>query len=453
MTQGTAAALLSRAFAYDADVLPLSYDGSVLTVAVAAESSALLEQLVAQTRKDVRTVVMPVREIREALRQLYPPAAAREGDSQAAHMLDEIFAAAISTYACDVHIEPTDERAGRVRLDVDGVLQHDRQLEAGLFERVVALLKVRSNMNTGESRLPQDGRLAINFDGRAFDVRASTIPVGGLEKIVLRFLQRFDLVPDLEQLGMSGEVLGRYQRALKRPGAFAVVAGPPGSGKTTTVAALVDRANKTSARHIVAYETPIEYVHVWQRSIVTQYEVGRDVSSFAEGVRGALRCDPNLVVIGEMKEADTAEAALAAAEAGHVVFATLHTPSETSYAVNRIVGLFPAGEHDRVRGRLAEVMHSIVALRLLPLRGGRGLRPATEILVVTDGVRRHLRDGSLHQIRSLLSSSRQDGSQTLERDLDDLVAGGYIEYADAFAAANYPSELAVPAALRPSRAW
>src|SRR5665213_2929972 len=151
-TQRTAAALLSRSFAYEADVLPISYDGTTLTVGVSAAGPELLEELRQQTRKTVRTILLPVREIRECLKQAYPPAATRDADSQAAQALDEIFSAAIGSYACDVHLEPTDARAGRVRLDVDGVLQHDRQLESGLFERVVALLKVRSNMNTGESR-------------------------------------------------------------------------------------------------------------------------------------------------------------------------------------------------------------------------------------------------------------------------------------------------------------
>jgi twitching motility protein PilT len=353
-----------------------------------------------------------------------------------------LIAAARDQHASDLHVDPAFGAALRVDARV-------RRLP----DVAIASETIDAFLDTCLDRLARARFDAIGIADVAYhasDVGAIRIHASRGRRgsrLAIRLLAQ--AVPELETLNLPPFISGLCD--LNR--GLALFCGPPGSGKTTTVAALVDRANKTSARHIVAYETPIEYVHVWQRSIVTQYEVGRDVSSFAEGVRGALRCDPNLVVIGEMKEADTAEAALAAAEAGHVVFATLHTPSETSYAVNRIVGLFPAGEHDRVRGRLAEVMHSIVALRLLPLRGGRGLRPATEILVVTDGVRRHLRDGSLHQIRSLLSSSRQDGSQTLERDLDDLVAGGYIEHADALAAANYPSELAVPAALRPSRAW
>ena len=197
-TQGAAAALISRSFAYDTDVLPLAYDGVALTVAVATESPELLERIREMTRKDVRTVAMPVRDIRAALRTLYPVAALRDADSLASQTLDDIFAAAIRTYASDVHIEPTEEREGRVRLDIDGVLHHERGLDGTLFDRVVSLLKVRGNMNTGESRIPQDGRLSVNYDGRSFDVRASTIPVAGREKVVLRFLQRFDLIPDLD---------------------------------------------------------------------------------------------------------------------------------------------------------------------------------------------------------------------------------------------------------------
>lgn len=141
-TQRTAAALLSRSFAYDADVLPISYDGASLTVAVATESVELVDRVRQLTRKEIRTVVLPVREIREALKALYPAVTVRDADSQAAQTLDEIFSAAISNYASDVHIEPTDARAGRVRLDVDGLLQRERSLEGGLFERVVSLVKV-----------------------------------------------------------------------------------------------------------------------------------------------------------------------------------------------------------------------------------------------------------------------------------------------------------------------
>lgn len=319
-TQRTAAALLSRSFAYDADVLPLAYDGSALTVAVANDGGDLVERIRQLTRKDVRTVRMQVRDIRAALQTLYPAAAARDADSLAAQTLDEIFAAAIAGYASDVHIEPVDERGGRVRLDIDGVLRTDRTLEPGLFERVVSLVKVRANMNTGESRLPQDGRLSVTFDGRPFDVRASTIPVYGLEKVVLRFLQRFDLVPDLEQLGMGSDVLARYQRALRRPGSFCVVAGPTGSGKSTTAYASlatlnIDRAN------VCSVEEPIEC----RMPSVSQIAVNEKAGiTFPVALRALLRQNPHHLFIGELRDADTVAIALQASLTGISLITTLH---------------------------------------------------------------------------------------------------------------------------------
>ncbi len=319
-TQRTAAALVSRTFAYDADVLPISYDGSSLTVAVALESIELLDRIRALTRKEIRTLVLPVREIREGLKQLYPAVAVRDADSQAAQTLDEIFASAIGNYASDVHVEPLDARAGRVRLDVDGVLQHDRSLEAGLFERVVSLIKVRSNMNTGESRLPQDGRLTVTFDGRTFDVRTSTIPVGGLEKVVLRFLQRFDLVPDLEALGMGAELLARYQRALRRPGSFCVIAGPTGSGKSTTSYASLQTINLDRA-NVCSVEDPIECRIPGIAQIAVNEKAG---ITFPIALRALLRQNPNQLFIGELRDAETVAIALQASLTGISLVTTLH---------------------------------------------------------------------------------------------------------------------------------
>ena len=319
-TQRTAAALLSRSFAYDADVLPVAYDGSSLTVAVAAENPELLDRIRATTRKDVRTIVLPVREIREGLKSLYPAVAVRDADSQAAQSLDEIFAAAIGNYASDVHVEPTDGRSGRVRLDIDGVLQLDRDLEAGLFERVVSLIKVRSNMNTGESRLPQDGRLTVSFDGRSFEVRASTIPVDGLEKIVLRFLQRFDLVPDLEALGMGSELLARYQRALRRPSSFCVIAGPTGSGKSTTSYASLQTINLDRS-NVCSVEDPIECRIPGVAQIAVNEKAG---ITFPVALRALLRQNPQQLFIGELRDPETVSIALQASLTGISLVTTLH---------------------------------------------------------------------------------------------------------------------------------
>ncbi len=319
-TQRTAAALLSRSLAYEADVLPLAYDGTNLTVAVASDSVDLVERIRQQTRKDVRTVLLPVRDIREGVKSLYPAVAQRDADSITTQTVDDIVASAITTYASDVHIEPTENRAGRVRLDVDGVLQNERDLEAGQFDRVIALLKVRSNMNTGESRLPQDGRLTVSFDGRSFDVRCSTVPIGGSEKMVLRFLQRFDLVPDLEQLGMGAELLSRYQRALKRPGSFCVITGPTGSGKSTTSYASLQTLD-LERLNVCSVEDPIEC----RIPAVAQIAVNEKAGvTFPAALRALLRQNPHHLFIGELRDPDTVAIALQASLTGISLVTTLH---------------------------------------------------------------------------------------------------------------------------------
>ena len=272
------------------------------------------------TRREIRVQRLALRDIRDGLAALYPTAAQRDVDSQAAQALDETFAAAIAGYASDVHFEPTEDRAGRVRLDIDGALQHERDLEAGLFERVVSFIKVRSNMNTGESRVPQDGRLTVCFDGRSFDVRASTIPVGGLEKLVLRFLQRFDLVPDLEQLGMSPELLARYHKALKRPGSFCVIAGPTGSGKSTTAYASLQTLDLQRA-NVCGVEDPIECRIPGIAQIAVHEKSGM---TFPVALRALLRQNPHQLFIGELRDPETVAIALQASLTGISLVTTVH---------------------------------------------------------------------------------------------------------------------------------
>ncbi|MBC5810335.1 MAG: Flp pilus assembly complex ATPase component TadA [Candidatus Eremiobacteraeota bacterium] len=319
-TQKTAAALLPRSFAYEAEVLPLAYDGVTLTVGVATENPDLSERIRQQTRKALRTIVLPVRDIRDGLTSLYPPSRTREADSAAAQALDDILASAITTYASDVHIEPTGGGAGRTRLDVDGILQSERILEAGLFERIVALLKVRAEMNAGDSRLPQDGRLNVDFDGRAFDVRASTIPIDGMEKVVLRFLQRFDLVPGLEQLGMATELMARFQRALRRPGSFCVIAGPTGSGKSTTSYAAL-HAVDLERSNVCSVEEPIECRIPGVAQIAVNERAG---VTFPVALRALLRQNPHRLFIGELRDAETVAIALQASLTGIALTTTLH---------------------------------------------------------------------------------------------------------------------------------
>jgi twitching motility protein PilT len=220
-----------------------------------------------------------------------------------------------------------------------------------------------------------------------------------------------------------------------------LVCGPVGSGKTTTIASLLDRINATRSKHIVTIESPVEHVHRWLKCVVTQYEVGRDLASFGEGIRGTMRADPDILFVGELHDAETVSACLQAAETGHLVFASLHAPSSTPLAINRIIGLFGGDEQERIRWRLADALQSLVGLALLPQSDGSGLRVAAEVLVSTDAVRRHIREGSTHQLHAAIVAGKREGMQTLESSLSELVASGEVDLAVARSSASHPDDV------------
>lgn len=246
-----------------------------------------------------------------------------------------------------------------------------------------------------------------------------------------------DSVPSLRELGLPPSI----GSLVELPAGLVLITGPPNSGKSTTLATLIDHINQTRSMHIVLIEESTEHFHCWHRSVVTQLEVGHNIESLLAGIRGALRADADVLVIQDLHGAHVASAAVQAAEAGHLVIAAVRSPSETVTAVNRIVSLFSIDEQEPIRHRLAESLRAIVALRLLPARGGRSVRAAAELLIVTDAIRRLFRDGATHQIRSLLTTSLKDGSQTLERHLNELIAAGEVTLGEARAVANYPSEI------------
>ncbi|GAC1314294.1 MAG: type IV pilus twitching motility protein PilT [Vulcanimicrobiaceae bacterium] len=332
--------------------------------------------------------------------------------------------------ASDLHIEPGQGAAFRVFTNVERI--DDSFIEYG---EIGAFLDATVD-RLSRARLDKIGIAdAVYADERVGSIRIHASRGKHGARLAIRLLARS--IPALEELVLP-DVVESFT-ALKS--GLVLVAGPTGSGKSTTIASLLDRINATSSKHIVTFEDPIEYQHLWLKSVVTQYEVGRDVASFPEGVRGALRADPDVLFIGELRGVETVSACLQAAETGHLVFAALHTPSETPQAINRIVGLFPSDEQENARTRLAESLRALVGLRLLPLSDGRGLRAAVEIMIANDAVRRLIRDGATHQLRSVIASSRRDGMQTLEAHLSELVVGGEVDIAVARAASSYPDDV------------
>ncbi len=242
-------------------------------------------------------------------------------------------------------------------------------------------------------------------------------------------------IPGFELLGMPESV----HRLLERRQGLILVTGPTGSGKSTSLAAMVNHINETRPYHIITFEDPIEYVHKHQLSVVDQRQIGDDAPSFAEGLRSAFREDPDVVLIGEMRDLETMATALTIAETGHLVFATLHT-NDAPQAINRIVDSFAGAQQQQVRVQLAGCLAGVIYQQLIPAIGG-GRVAAFEVLIANVAVRSMIKDGKTDQIRSVLQTGLREGSQTLERSLNQLLRAGMITEQDARLHSLYPMEV------------
>ena len=243
-------------------------------------------------------------------------------------------------------------------------------------------------------------------------------------------------VPSLDELGVPPVV----QAFTTLSQGLVLVTGPTGSGKSTTLAALVDRINATRPCHILTIEDPIEYVHQHQVAAVNQREVGTDTATFAIALRAALREDPDVLMVGEMRDLETIQTALTIAETGHLVFATLHT-NDSPQALDRIVDVFPGDQQSQIRVQLANALTGIVYQRLLPrVDGGRSA--AYEVLLATPAVRNLIREGKTRQLRNVLATASREGMQTLEQSLTALVSSGQVAHDTAVGASLYPHEVA-----------
>jgi twitching motility protein PilT len=250
----------------------------------------------------------------------------------------------------------------------------------------------------------------------------------------------FRLIPadikTLEELGIPTAL----HALTEKPRGLVLVTGPTGSGKSTTLAALIDEINRKRSEHILTIEDPVEFVHRHKRCIVNQREIGPDASSFAEALRAALREDPDVILLGEMRDLETISTAITAAETGHLVFATLHTQSAPS-TVDRIIDAFPAAQQEQVRVQLAVTLQGICTQALLPTPGGMGRVPALEILFPDDAVRNLIRQGKVEQVYSVMQTGTAKGMRTMEQSLADLVIRKVITLDDALSRSSRPEQL------------
>ncbi len=250
----------------------------------------------------------------------------------------------------------------------------------------------------------------------------------------------FRLIPadikTLEELGIPTAL----HALTEKPRGLVLITGPTGSGKSTTLAALIDEINRKRSEHILTIEDPVEFVHRHKRCIVNQREIGPDASSFAEALRAALREDPDVILLGEMRDLETISTAITAAETGHLVFATLHTQSAPS-TVDRIIDAFPAARQEQVRVQLAATLQGICTQTLLPTPGGTGRVPALEILFPDDAVRNLIRQGKVEQVYSVMQTGTSKGMQTMEQSLADLVLRKVIALDDALSRSSRAEQL------------
>lgn len=335
---------------------------------------------------------------------------------------EQLITAAVQAGASDIHIvcgmTPRIRKAGRLVPLWDNVLT-DADCDALAAE--LAGDALNTLYETGEL----DAALTIGGSR----VRINLFRQQGHTSAALRVLA--DRIPDLDLLGLPPKV----SELAELNHGIVLVTGETGSGKSTTLAAMIDRINHSREEHILTLEDPIEYIYTPDRCIINQREIGRDTQSFSAGLRAALREDPDIILVGEMRDLDTIETALTAAETGHLVLGTLHTGTAAD-SVDRLVDVFPEGRQRQIRMQLSMTLQAVLSQQLLPTKDGSGRVAACELMVVTPAIRNLIREGKTPQIASALSTSAAEGSVTMDNAIIRLFKAGKISAATAKAAAR-----------------
>ena len=349
-------------------------------------------------------------------------------------MLIALLEATVSAGASDLHLtagRPATVRRDGVLVPFEGV----EVLNGADTERMVLSLLDQRQMDELDEAHQVDFSFGIGDIGR---FRANAFKQRGTHALALRVVP--NRVRSLGELGCPQATVD----LLNKPYGLVLVVGPTGSGKSTTLAAMIDRINETKPCHILTIEDPVEYLHHHKTAMINQREVGTDVNSFPDGLRSALREDPDVILLGEMRDLDSISITLTLAETGHLVFATLHT-NDDSQALDRIVDVFPAEKRVQIQIQLAGALQCVISQRLLPAEGG-GRVAAYEVLLANEAVRNLLREGKTRQLRNVMISGQQEGMQTIEMDLARLVASGVISFDTAAEISAYPKEIMTLAA-------
>jgi twitching motility protein PilT len=344
--------------------------------------------------------------------------------------IDTLLEELVKENGSDLHVTVGSHPVARVR----GSLVRLEQFPKLTAEDTLALLyRIMSTEQQKQLEIKRQLDLSYSIPGVArfrvnvYSQRESLAAAFRLIPMGLKTLEELNLSQSLHQL-------------TSKPRGLVLVTGPTGSGKSTTLAALIDEINRTRSDHIITIEDPIEFLHRHKQCIVNQREIGADAPSFSDALRAALRQDPDVVLLGEMRDLETTSTALTAAETGHLVFATLHTQSAPG-TIDRIIDQFPAEQQEQIRMQLAGTLQGVVTQSLVPTADGAGRVPVLEILFPDDAVRNLIRQARVEQIYSVMQTGTQRGMQTLEQGLAELAVRGVISRDAALGVTSRPDQL------------
>jgi twitching motility protein PilT len=340
--------------------------------------------------------------------------------------INDLLGYALDSGASDLHLS-----VGSIPMvRIDGIMQ---KLKLPITDMPV-MEKIRDEVLNENQRNIFKKDLEIDF----------SVKLGDRGRFRVNFFRQIDGISavfrSIPSVILSSEELGIppivNQLAMKEKGLI-LLTGPTGSGKSTTLAAMVDYINEHKNCHIITIEDPVEYYHKSNNSLINQRELGQSTHSFSNALRSALREDPDVILVGEMRDLETIQLALTAAETGHMVLSTLHTSSAVK-TIDRIIDVFPGSQKGQIRSMLSESLEAVIAQKLLPRKNGKGRIPASEIMTANSAIKNLIREDKIYQIPSLIQSGSQDGMQTLDQDLQRLLQMGLIEREDAIYVADKP---------------
>ncbi len=333
---------------------------------------------------------------------------------------DELLRLMVDKGASDLHLKVPSFPV----LRIDGVLVKQEQLEQVTPKEIESIFE---QVTTPEQRVTFIREKELDF---AYSVsglarfRVNILQQRGTMGLVFRLVPL--RIPSIDELGLP-QIL---KQLVLKPRGLILVTGPTGSGKSTTLAAMVDYLSKNAARSVITIEDPIEFLHPDNKCIIVQRDLGDDTRSFASALTHALRHDPNVIVVGEMRDLDTISTAIMAAETGHLVLSTLHT-TDAAQTVDRMIDVFPHGQQQQIRLQLSQTIEAILSQALLPLIGGKGRISAFEIMIASTAVRNLIREEKTFELRSIMQLSSRDGMQTLDDSLANLVRKGKVSIEEA----------------------